>query len=159
MRIFPAVAAVLSLAALLSSALAQESVDRRAEEQRIRDLDRQWIAAGAAHELEGHHEPVRAGRQAPAAQRPPVEGREAIGRWWHAFMGLPELSLTFQPTKIEVAGAGDLAYDTGSYLLSFKSDVGPFKEAGKYLQVWTRVDGQWRLAADMFSGNGAPPAK
>jgi len=67
------------------------------------------------------------------------------------------VNLTFAPTSIVVASGGDMAYDIGTYNLSFDSDKGPVKDAGKYVVVWKKVDGDWKVAAGIFNSNG--PAK
>jgi ketosteroid isomerase-like protein len=67
----------------------------------------------------------------------------------------PGATLTWTPTLIRVANAGDLAYDLGTYTFSFDGPDGKVTDTGKYVTVWTKVDGQWKIAADI--GNSDLP--
>jgi len=152
-----ALALALSLVAASSIVTAQESVDRQAEEQKIRDLDRQWVQAVAAGDVEAianFYAPE--GRFMPP-NAPAAEGRDAVATSWRGILGLPEVKLTFGPTQIEVAQAGDMAYDVGTYSLSFKGAQGPVQDGGKYVVVWQKVDGEWRAVADILNSDLAAP--
>jgi ketosteroid isomerase-like protein len=61
---------------------------------------------------------------------------------------LPGLSFTFQPQTIKVAHSGDLAYEIGTYSLSYDGDQGRVQDMGKYLVVWEKVDGDWKAMVD-----------
>lgn len=52
------------------------------------------------------------------------------------------------------ASSGDMAYEIGTYTLSFKGDKGPVQDKGKYVVVWKNTGGHWRAAADIFNSNG-----
>jgi ketosteroid isomerase-like protein len=54
-----------------------------------------------------------------------------------------------QIVKLEVAAAGDMAYEFSNFTLSW--DVGNTKEhvsfTGSALRVWKKMDGKWQVAA------------
>lgn len=133
------------------------AVDVAAEEQRIRELDRQWVAAlegGDAEAVVALYAPD--GRMmAPNAEA--AEGPDALRQAWSQLLQMPGLSLTFQPTEIEVASNGEMAYDIGTYEMSFDGPDGTIQDEGKYITVWKKVDGQWKVAADMFNTNVPMP--
>jgi ketosteroid isomerase-like protein len=52
---------------------------------------------------------------------------------------------------VEVEGAGDLAYEVGKYALSNKARK--VTDRGKYIVVWKKVNGQWKLHRDIFNSN------
>lgn len=60
---------------------------------------------------------------------------------------------TFTPQRIEIAQSGDLAADQGTAEIVFHSDKGDSTLAVKYLGVWNRVDGQWKVLYDMWNTN------
>ena len=60
------------------------------------------------------------------------------------------------PEDVYALGSGDLAYDVGTYTLSFDGPDGKVTDTGKYVTVWTKVDGEWKVAADI--GNSDLPA-
>ena len=66
---------------------------------------------------------------------------------------MPGFSLTFGPTKIEVAKSGDLAYDVGTFELKANDAQGNVTtQIGKYVVVWKKQsDKQWKAILDMFS--------
>ena len=74
-------------------------------------------------------------------------------------MGLVSLQST--TTDVEVAASGDLAVDHGVNNITFNTPQGEVKDTGKYLAVWKKVDGQWKLAAISINSDtpmpGAPP--
>lgn len=49
--------------------------------------------------------------------------------------------------------AAEMAYEIGTYRLQLR---GPAQDEGKYLVVWKKAEGRWRVAADMFNSNRAP---
>jgi ketosteroid isomerase-like protein len=57
---------------------------------------------------------------------------------------------------VEVEGFGDMAYEVGKYALSGKT--GKVSDQGKYIVVWKKVRGQWKLHRDIFNSNVPVPA-
>ena len=91
-----------------------------------------------------------------APGNPPIQGAEAVVETWKAWGALPNVEITFGAQRVEAATSGELAYDYGAYTFAFDSDTGPFAEEGKYIVVWKKIDGAWKVAADIFNNNGAP---
>lgn len=131
-------------------------VDPSAEAQKIKELDQQWVqavgqkdaAATAAFYAED-------GRIMPP-DAPASVGRDAVQKTWAGFLKLPDLSLTFAPDTVAVSGDGTIAYDIGSYDMAYTGDSGPVKDHGKYVVVWVKKQGQWKVMADIFNSDGAP---
>ncbi len=148
--------AVCAIALMPQFATAQ-TVDPMAEEQQIRALDEQWVAAVAGQDAAA----TAAFYAEDGAILPPgspiAAGREAIAAVWAGFFKLPGFKLAFAPTLVSVASAGDLAYDIGTYTLGFEGEQGPVQDQGKYVVVWKKVDGAWKVAADIFNSDGAAP--
>lgn len=135
-------------------ALAQ-TADLAAEEQNIQTLDEQWVATVAKKDAAATADFYAADGAILPPDAPLAQGREAIAAVWQSLYDLPDFQLTFAPTQIVVAQAGDVAYDIGTYSLGFSGDQGPVSDQGKYVVVWKRVDGAWKVAADIFNSNGA----
>lgn len=85
--------------------------------------------------------------------QPLATGREAIEQFWQSMIGIPEMTLTFQPERIEFSSAGDMALDRGTYRFTGKPGGQAVDETGKYLVIWKKVDADWKVAADMFSSD------
>jgi uncharacterized protein (TIGR02246 family) len=81
-----------------------------------------------------------------------VTGRQAIQAFWQALydMGIKEAKLE----SVEVEGHGDTAIDVGTF--SLHGEGGQELDNGKYIVIWKREDGQWKLHRDIF--NSSKPA-
>jgi ketosteroid isomerase-like protein len=68
---------------------------------------------------------------------------------------LPGLNLSWEPSKVEVARSGDLAYTQGTYRMAFPDPHGkPTTDQGKTLEIWRKqADGTWKCVADMWSSD------
>jgi uncharacterized protein (TIGR02246 family) len=85
-----------------------------------------------------------------------VTGREAIQKMWAGVLvsGIAGAVLT----TVEIETMGDLAAEVGTYVLSLKD--GKAADHGKYVVVWKKVNGQWKLHRDIWNSSVAPaPAK
>lgn len=146
-----AVACVMALS--VSGALGQ---DTASDEQAIRDLEQQWVDAieerDAAAIVDLYHED---GRVMPPNAEPAL-GQDGVRAFWEEFLQLPDLDMSFEPTTVAIAESGDIAYSIGTYQLSYSNDEEPIQDAGKYIDLWQKVDGEWRVVADMFSSNLPP---
>jgi ketosteroid isomerase-like protein len=63
----------------------------------------------------------------------------------------PNASFAFEPTTIRTSG--DMAYEIGSYSLAFEPSQGGAGDTGKYVLVWIKEDGAWKVAVDIFNSN------
>lgn len=95
----------------------------------------------------------------------PANGKEAIRASMKQFVSDPALSLQFQPSLVDVASSGDVAYTQGSYTLTVTDPTTkkPVNDHGSYVTVYKKQsDGSWKAVLDIVSsaGNMAPqPAK
>ena len=127
--------------------------DQAADAQRIRELTVVWVAAAAEKDIDKIVDLYAEDGYFMASNAPPVQGREAIGEAWSGLLGLPGITITFGATRIDVSSSGDLAMDLGTYALGFDTETGRVNDHGKYVVVWKRVDGEWKVAADIFNSN------
>lgn len=132
-------------------------VNTAAEADAIRALDRQWVAAIASGDVD-----AMAAFYADDAtfMQPNAEAKTgaAIREAWAELAQLPGVSLSFEPTRIEVDGGGEMAIDIGTYAFSFEPPEGKVEDRGNYLVVWEKRNGQWKVAADMYNSSVPLPA-
>jgi uncharacterized protein (TIGR02246 family) len=77
-----------------------------------------------------------------------VRGRAAIGRMWK---GMAEQVSNPKVTTLEVKRLSpSAAREIGTFSLMTKGPS-PKEASGKYLVVWERVQGEWKLAADIWN--------
>jgi len=73
----------------------------------------------------------------------PVVGKDALRDW----LARQTMTLSGEPTKVDVSRSGDLGYAYGSYELS-----GAQPQKGYFARVWKRdAEGQWRIVVDTVS--------
>ena len=80
-----------------------------------------------------------------------IRGREAQLELYRTFPKMIEFE--GRTTALFIAASGDMAYEYGVNRFIFETPDGPFEDYGKYLAVWTNVDGEWFVAALSFSGD------
>ena len=128
------------------SAVSEAGSDPVAEAAAIMALEREWSGKFQEKDIEwilNLH--ATDARQMPPNAEPAV-GHEALRAAWE---GLFELDASWEPTEAHVSASGDMAYDFGT--LTINTPEGPI--LGKYLMVWMRQDGEWKVAVDMFGFN------
>jgi uncharacterized protein (TIGR02246 family) len=77
-----------------------------------------------------------------------VKGRAAIGAMWKA---MAEQVTDVKVTALEVKPLGpDAAREIGTFSLKTKAAT-PQEVTGKYVVVWEKVGGEWKLATDIWN--------
>jgi uncharacterized protein (TIGR02246 family) len=113
----------------------------------IEDGNKQFIAAFGR----GDGKAVAALYSAGAQVFPPngdiVQGTEAIANFWQRVMesGIKGVELT----TLDVDAQGDTAHEVGKYTLT--GEGGKPLDTGKYVVVWKREVGQWKLHRDIWN--------
>ena len=151
------VAAVLGI----SACSAPPSVDLRAEENALKELDTQWSKTAGAHDLDGTVSYYADDASLLPPNAPIATTRQAIRAAWAPLLA-PEMTVSWQVTKAEVAKAGDIGFIQGTYTLTIKGE--PEADKGKLVEVWKKqADGKWKVVADIFNSDlplpASPPKK
>ena len=125
------------------------------DEQKIRELDAAWSQAADGKDAAKCASFYSESGSVLPAGGPMATGPAKVQAVWTGLMGLPGYSLTFKPTKIEVARSKDMAYDVGTYLLKLNDSHGQqILSVGKYVVVWKKQkDGEWKAELDIFNGD------
>jgi uncharacterized protein (TIGR02246 family) len=145
----------------LTTACKQEAPDTRpADEQTIRDLDGQWSKTAGTRDLDATVAYYSDDAVLLPPNEPIVTGKQAIRSSWMSLLS-PNIALSWQANKVDVARSGDLAYVVGAYTLTTRDAVGkPATDHGKTVEVFKKqADGSWKVVADMYNSDlAAPPA-
>jgi ketosteroid isomerase-like protein len=111
----------------------------RAEEQRNLDGVMNFIAPHAVFQPPGYS---------------PIVGHEAIRQFYETqWFKLPFIEISGTPETIVVGSSGDLAYCDGRSQMVVEISGERTVASGKYLGVWQKISGQWKLAAISWSAN------
>jgi ketosteroid isomerase-like protein len=84
-------------------------------------------------------------------RNPVIQGRPAIAAFFQANI---DKYIGYGNVTTWSAVRGDIAVEQGSYNVR-NVKVGQDVEAGKYLRIWKRIGGDWKLYRDMYSPDSA----
>jgi len=126
------------------------------DEDEIRKLDADWGAAATSHSPEAvakFYSP-RATLVWPFQQA--VQGSNNILKAWKDIIAQYEgLNLKFVPTRIDISGDRNMATDFGVVEFGHIVDGKPVMDIAKYLVVWVRENGSWKVLYDSWNTNTA----
>lgn len=121
------------------------------EKETLMRLDREWSAT--VKDTDRFLSYFAPDASVYATGMPVVTGAANIRQMWTEMSSSPGFSLSFEPSKADVAASGDIGYTTGTY----NSTMAGVKEAGKYVTAWKKqADGQWKVMEDIFNADSAP---
>jgi uncharacterized protein (TIGR02246 family) len=127
----------------------------RGDEAAIRALDAAWGKAASAKDLEAVVAFYAPDGSLVWPGAPAAHGTEQIRAKWSELMAnTPALALRFDPERIVVSGDGTLASDFGKVEFGHDDNAGVHvEETGKYVVVWRRERGVWRVLYDSYNMN------
>ena len=128
------------------------TVDKQAEERAIRGKEQQWREALTARDSAAIGRFYAANGDYLPQESDGYEGPAAVSSRWlgERARGLTELER--EPKRIEVADAGDMAYEVGTYVVRGESKArGHVEASGNYVTVWKKIDGDWKTAAYIWN--------
>ncbi len=130
--------------------------DVAAESARISALERQSFQDLAARRLDAVSALYARDARMLRAGAPAVHGHDSIAAVFRELTSLlPRFRHEFRADSVLVASGGDYAIVTGSYRFTPDTLHASAFDVGKYLGVWKREDGDWRIALDMTNSDGA----
>lgn len=78
-----------------------------------------------------------------------VKGTKAIAGFWQAAIGMGVKGGALK--TLEVEQHGPTAIEVGTYMLS--GEGGAVLDEGKYIVVWKKEGGQWKLSRDIYNSS------
>jgi len=143
----------LALAACAASAPAP---DLSAEADAVRALSMRWLDLERSRDAAGVAALFATDGIIFRPQNEPVVGVAAIQEYMAAeYANNPTGTVEWTTDRVEVAASGDLASEYGTYSESSESGAG---DHGRFLTVYRKVNGEWKVAADMSSTTRPAPA-
>lgn len=79
------------------------------------------------------------------------EGRQQVEEFWKATMGMGIMAVQLETREIEQCN--DMAFEMGQAILLGEDDME--LDRAKYIVVWKRENGTWKLHRDIFNSNRA----
>ena len=148
--------ACLALLALAPGVQVQAASD----EQTLRDLDAQWSAAAASHNVDKTVSYYSDDAMVLPPNGPTAATKDIIRKIWSDLITSPGTAISWKVGKVEVAKSGDLAVVTGTYDLTVNDPSGkPVNDKGKYVEVWEKkTGGTWKCGVDIWNSDLPAPA-
>lgn len=106
-----------------------------------------WAKAFNAEDVDALVEFYTADARILAPNAPMAEGSAAVRA---VFEEMIAAGLSGELKSVEAMAVGDLGHNVGTYSLSA---AGEEVDRGKYIEVWRKVGGEWKIDADMFSSD------
>jgi uncharacterized protein (TIGR02246 family) len=135
-------AIVLATPAL--AACAPAMVNQQTEEQSVRYFSTEWQHAIAARDVDRVYAIFAPDAVMMTSHNPLATGATTLRALVRGMLGTPGLSLTWVPTRVEVASPS-LATEYGTYTLSYDGPQGKVNDAGNYTNIWRKTNRQWRV--------------
>ena len=126
-------------------------LDPAAERETLMALERKWSDMYGRDDVEGISALLAEDSVLLTPGQSPVVGRENVIEATRALLAADAadgLSVSWEPQAAFISSSGDMAYDYG--LATTTLADGTVVE-GSYLVVWTKEDGEWKAAADIFN--------
>jgi ketosteroid isomerase-like protein len=83
-----------------------------------------------------------------------IAGKQAIQAFWEGAMNMGIKAARLE--TIEVEGHGNTANEVGKFTL--QGAAGQVLDTGKYVVIWKREAGQWKLYRDIWNSSKPAPA-
>lgn len=129
---------------------ASEAVDTTADEQAIRAISMRWLELERNRDAAGIAALFASDGIAYRQNSEPAVGTAAIQAYMgQAFQENPGEQVEWTIDRIDVAASGDLAAEYGTWTESSSGPAGTGSDRGRYMTVYQKIGGEWKIVADM----------
>ena len=129
------------------------------DSEKIETINAQWIKAFEQRDFQSMQALFTPDSLLLSPNEPAVEGSEAVAEVWKSWADFNNVAFAWSTNRIDVSSSGDMAYDYGWYTFTFDSEGGRVENKGNHIVVWKKIDGTWKVAADIFNNDLPLPSK
>lgn len=148
---------LLAALALTSCQPSTPAIDVDAEARTIERLHSEWADAEVAKDLDASLAFLTPDAILQPPNAAPIQGHDAIRQFYISMFQLPIAAMTMGPATVVVSESGDVAADWGTLTLVVNGNDGPITDTLKFMAVWQRRNGEWKVLANSWSSNAPPP--
>jgi len=150
---------VALVALVAGSARSMAAETHLKEDKSLRETDAAWSKVAATKDVDRIVSYYAPDASMFPANAPVVKGKEEIKKAWSGLVSAPGFTLSWEPTTALASKSGDMGYTSGTYQMSMTGPDGKqISEKGKYVVVWRKDAGKWKVIADIFNSDLPPPA-
>ena len=120
----------------------------------IEAVNKEFLAAFAKHDASGVASFYTANAEAFPPNAAIIRGRAGIAKMWQGVFSAGIATAELKTT--EVHEQGPVAFEVGTYAMKLKD--GQVADRGKYVVVWMKEDGKWKLHRDIWNTDLPAPA-
>ena len=130
----------------------KKQVNLKTEEQAIRSISMKWLELQKSHNAAGEAALFADDGVSYDMNQEPSVGPAAIQRRIiQDQKENPKEVVNWTTDRVEIATSGDMAVEYGSYTDTGSGLSGNETDQGKYVTVYRKVNGTWKVAADIGS--------
>lgn len=137
----------LSLVAALSAIIVSACAPASQVSTEIPERSAAWETAFNAGDVEALMALYAEDARMMAPNAAPGQGHDAVRA---VFSGMIDAGLRGELESVEAVAAGDIAYHVGTYSILAANEV---VDRGKFIEIWRKVGGEWKIAADIFNSD------
>lgn len=82
-------------------------------------------------------------------QKENIVGKENVSKVIKNIFSLKNISFIWKPDFADVSNDLSLGFTTGSYIKKYYQDKELIVQEGKYLTIWKKENGSWKIKVDM----------
>ncbi len=133
------------------------TVDTGAITAALDSLNKALIAAVAARDTDAVVGMYADDAHVLPANMPLADGHDAIRAMWVGMLSTPGLELSVTKSTPIITEAGDMIIDIGGYDMKSTGAKGKtMEDVGKYVTIFKKVNGEWKIVVDTFNSDKAP---
>jgi uncharacterized protein (TIGR02246 family) len=143
----------------LSTFAQQKPADSKSDEQAIRTISMKWMDLTKKHDSAASAALFADNGVSYSMNQEPFVGPAAIKKHFdEEFAQNPKEVVDWSTEKVEVSASGDLAVEYGKFNVSGLGPNGTESDMGKYITVYRKVNGAWKVTADIGTSTKPRPA-
>ena len=128
----------------------QKPIDSKSDEQAIRSLSMKWLDLTRKHDVAACAALFADDGIEYSSNKEPSVGPAAIAKEITKTQEKnPKEEVNWSTERVEIAASGDLAVEYGKYDVKGLGKNGTKSDQGKYITVYRKVNGTWKVAADI----------
>jgi ketosteroid isomerase-like protein len=128
----------------------KQKIDLNAEEQAVRAVSMQWLDLAKKHDLPNIVLLLTDDVTFYRENNEPAVGHAAFLKIEEQYLeSNPSFVPNWSTDRVEIASSGDLAVEWGTWSESGSGLDGTAEDHGRYVTVYRKVDGIWKVATDI----------